>query len=101
MEIAYVLDRLNYVDVIDVITTIIIVISFVPIQKNSVFIEDYKMSYVHVKSEKKIEFPRGISRCFLPTIVKAFLYQRGGFLVFYVLYQHCFICRPSDSTVTE
>ncbi len=59
------------------------------------------MSYVHVKSEKKIEFPRGIGRCFLPNIVKAFLFQQGDFFVFYVLYQHCFISRPSDSIVSE
>jgi hypothetical protein len=36
-----------------------------------------------------------------PSLADHFYLSKGGFFYFFIFHVHCFICRPSDSTVSE
>jgi hypothetical protein len=37
--------------------------------------------------------------CTLPLVIRLFYFLGGFYIFFRIIFQHCFICRPSDSTV--
>jgi hypothetical protein len=56
---------------------------------------------VNDEVEKSVSFLRGTEDCVSKKIAPKQTFKRGFFRILSYFTQHCFICNPSDSTVSQ